>query len=164
VSVTTEGEPQPLSPGVDLTAFRIVQEALTNVTKHAAAEVAHIRLAYSGSRLLITVSNDGPATPSASEAAQRRGFGVMGMRERAQSVGGELRAGPRPEGGFEVTTALPLQSSTETGAAVTTGTAVTIGTTVTAVTKGTSGTALTAATGATTTTADVAHRAEGTTP
>ncbi len=142
VAVTTEGVPQPLSPGVDLTAFRIVQEALTNVTKHAAAERAHVRLGYADSRLLITVTNDGPAavaamaatastagtasraapaaptasttptTPTASTtpaAEPGRGFGVMGMHERARSIGGELRAGPRPEGGFEVATALPLQ-------------------------------------------------------
>ncbi|MEW2808614.1 sensor histidine kinase [Streptomyces massasporeus] len=108
VSVVTEGERQPLSPGVDLTAFRIVQEALTNVTKHATAETAHVLLAYTGSRLLITVTNDGPSKP---EAARGRGFGVMGMRERAHSIGGELCAGPRPQGGFEVTTALPLQPS-----------------------------------------------------
>ncbi|MEU0383703.1 sensor histidine kinase [Streptomyces chartreusis] len=109
VTVTTEGEPQPLSPGVDLTAFRIVQEALTNVTKHATAEAARVRLAYTGSRLLITVTNDGTGKP---EAPQGRGFGVMGMRERAHSIGGELCAGPRPQGGFEVTTALPLQPTT----------------------------------------------------
>ncbi|QOV36954.1 sensor histidine kinase [Streptomyces ferrugineus] len=111
VKVTTEGEPQPLSPGVDLTAFRIVQEALTNVTKHATAESACVRLAFSGSRLLITVTNDGPAATRAAApgTVECRGYGVMGMRERAQSVGGELSAGPRPEGGFEVTTALPLQ-------------------------------------------------------
>ncbi|MFH9005477.1 sensor histidine kinase [Streptomyces afghaniensis] len=111
VTVTTEGEPQPLSPGVDLTAFRIVQEALTNVTKHATAEAARVRLAYTGSRLLITVTDDGTGKPAA-EAPQGRGFGVMGMRERALSIGGELCAGPRPQGGFEVTTALPLQPST----------------------------------------------------
>uniref|UniRef100_UPI0037F312E1 sensor histidine kinase n=1 Tax=Streptomyces tauricus TaxID=68274 RepID=UPI0037F312E1 len=130
VAVTTEGVPQPLSPGVDLTAFRIVQEALTNVTKHAAAERAHVRLGYADSRLLITVTNDGPAAMAAMAATARtavtasraapaaptapstepgRGFGVMGMHERARSIGGELRAGPRPEGGFEVATALPLQ-------------------------------------------------------
>ncbi|MEU2746796.1 sensor histidine kinase [Streptomyces collinus] len=108
VTVDTEGEPQPLSPGVDLTAYRIVQEALTNVTKHATAEAARVLLTYAGSRLLITVSNDGPSKP---EAARGRGFGVMGMRERALSIGGELCAGPRPQGGFEVTTALPLQPS-----------------------------------------------------
>ncbi len=126
VTVTTEGEPQPLSPGVDLTAFRIVQEALTNVTRHAAAEAAHVRLEYTGSRLLITVTNDGPTDngttddvptadgPTTAEPAQSRGFGVMGMRERARSIGGELCAGPRPQGGFEVSTALPLQPSPAT--------------------------------------------------
>ncbi|MFF7656726.1 sensor histidine kinase [Streptomyces sp. NPDC007983] len=120
VTVTTTGEPRPLSPGVDLTAFRIVQEALTNVTKHAAADSAQVRLAYSGSRLLITVSNDGPDTTGttvAAEAVPSRGFGVMGMRERAHTIGGELRAGPRAEGGFEVATALPLQPSVSEAAA-----------------------------------------------
>ncbi|WP_086561633.1 sensor histidine kinase [Streptomyces africanus] len=112
VTVTTEGEPQPLSPGVDLTAFRIVQEALTNVTKHAGAEAAHVRLAYTGSRLLITVTDDGTGKPAAEAPPGSRGFGVIGMRERAHSIGGELCAGPRPQGGFEVTTALPLQPTT----------------------------------------------------
>ncbi|WP_369196742.1 sensor histidine kinase [Streptomyces djakartensis] len=105
VTVTTEGEPQPLSPGVDLTAYRIVQEALTNVSKHAADDDAHVCLAYTGSRLLITVTNEGAGKP---EAGTGRGFGLVGMRERAKSIGGELCAGPRPQGGFEVTTALPL--------------------------------------------------------
>ena len=109
VTVATEGEPRPLSPGVDLTAFRIVQEALTNVTKHAATQTAHVRFLYVDSRLLISVTDEGPATAPAS--GPRKGFGLMGMRERALSIGGELRAGPRPEGGFEVTTALPLQPS-----------------------------------------------------
>ncbi|MGP4012743.1 sensor histidine kinase [Streptomyces sp. 4N124] len=111
VTVTTTGEPCPLSPGVDLTAFRIVQEALTNVAKHAAADSAHVHLAYLGSRLLITVSNDGPddGTANAVKTEPSRGFGIMGMRERAHSIGGELRAEPRPHGGFDVTTTLPLQ-------------------------------------------------------
>ncbi|MFI8536422.1 sensor histidine kinase [Streptomyces aquilus] len=107
VTVTTDGEPRPLSPGVDLTAYRIIQEALTNATKHASDHEARIRLAYSDSRLLITVANEGAATGSAVPGG---GFGLMGMRERAHSVGGDLRAGPRPEGGFEVATALPLHS------------------------------------------------------
>ncbi|CAM5706883.1 histidine kinase OS=Streptomyces violarus OX=67380 GN=FHS41_004509 PE=4 SV=1 [Streptomyces violarus] len=87
-----------------------MQEALTNVTKHATAEAARVRLAYTGSRLLITVTDDGTGKPEA-EAPQGRGFGVMGMRERAHSIGGHLCAGPRPQGGFEVATALPLQPS-----------------------------------------------------
>ncbi|MEV7086164.1 sensor histidine kinase [Streptomyces sp. NPDC093085] len=105
LTVTTEGEPQPLTPGVDLTAYRIIQEALTNVTRHASGHAARVRLTYHDSRLLITVTNDGPAT---APAARQDGFGLMGMRERAHSVGGDLRAGARAGGGFEVTTALPI--------------------------------------------------------
>jgi len=110
VTVTTEGTPRPLSPGVDLTAFRIVQEALTNVTKHASAKAAYVQLEYARDRLTLTVTDNGTATaPAAADApAAGRGFGLVGMRERAQSVGGELCAGPRPQGGFEVTTTLPL--------------------------------------------------------
>ncbi|WP_405962382.1 sensor histidine kinase [Streptomyces sp. NBC_00723] len=105
VSVTTEGDPRPLSPGVDLTAYRIIQEALTNVTKHGAGRGARVRLTYSDSRLLVSVTNDGTAAPV---PVPEGGYGLMGMRERAHSVGGDLHAGPRPEGGFEVATALPL--------------------------------------------------------
>ena len=110
VTVTTEGDAQPLSPGVDLTAFRIIQEALTNVAKHAATGQAQVRLAYCGGQLGITVSNDSAAqSPAKPTAPAGPGYGLIGMRERAQSVGGRLRAGHRPEGGFEVATELPLQ-------------------------------------------------------
>ncbi|MEU5323849.1 sensor histidine kinase [Streptomyces sp. NPDC021056] len=105
VRVDTEGTPRPLSPGVDLTAYRIVQEALTNVTKHAAARTAYVRLGYATDHLTITVTDDGTST-AAAEPGQ--GFGLIGMRERARSMGGALRAGHRLEGGFEVTTRLPL--------------------------------------------------------
>jgi signal transduction histidine kinase len=115
VLVVTEGVPRRLSPGADHTAFRIVQEALTNVTKHAAAEEARITLAYAEDGLTLTVTDDGngdapfPAPDSGSGGSGGSGgFGLMGMRERAQSVGGRLRAGPRPGGGFEVTAELPL--------------------------------------------------------
>ncbi|MFF7601186.1 sensor histidine kinase [Streptomyces mirabilis] len=110
VTVSTEGEPQQLTPAADLTAFRIVQEALTNVTKHAAAKTARVRLAYSHDRLTLTVADDGGALRSAPPTPQvpGGGFGLIGMRERAQSVGGRLRAGPRPGGGFEVRAELPL--------------------------------------------------------
>ncbi|NNN29561.1 sensor histidine kinase [Streptomyces sp. S3(2020)] len=105
VTVVTEGEPRPLSPGVDLTAYRIIQEALTNVTKHGAGTGASVRLTYSDSRVLISVTNEAVATTSSVPGG---GYGLMGMRERAHSIGGDLHAGPRPEGGFEVATALPL--------------------------------------------------------
>ncbi len=106
VTVTTEGEPQPLSPMVDLTAYRIVQEALTNVAKHAATAAAEVNLTYHPNRLSITVTNDaGHQLPAATAAGP--GYGLIGMRERALSVGGQLRAGPRESGGFEVAAELP---------------------------------------------------------
>lgn len=111
VTVTTEGEPHPLSPGVDLTAYRIVQEALTNVSKHATTESAHVRLRYSYDRLTVTVTDDGASAATAAAPAPGHGFGLIGMRERARSVGGALQAGHRAEGGFEVTTELPLYPS-----------------------------------------------------
>ncbi|MES5820001.1 sensor histidine kinase [Streptomyces sp. RG80] len=106
VRVDTEGAPQALSPGVDLTAYRIVQEALTNVTRHASVAAARVRLRYALDHLTITVTDDGTSTATATEAG--RGFGLIGMRERARSMGGALRAGHRAEGGFEVSTRLPL--------------------------------------------------------
>ncbi|HZP54196.1 sensor histidine kinase [Actinocrinis sp.] len=117
VVVTTEGTARPLSPGVDLTAFRIVQEALTNVTKHAATDTAYVQLGYGHDRLTITVTDneDGAGRPAPAAAAATAaqtpggGFGLIGMRERANSVGGQLQAGRRPEGGFQVAAELPLQ-------------------------------------------------------
>ncbi len=106
VTVHTEGRPRPLSPGVDLTAFRIIQEALTNVSKHAASPTAQVRLAYDGDRLGVTVLDEGPGAPPVGAP----GYGLIGMRERALSVGGRLHAGPRPTGGFEVSTDLPVHS------------------------------------------------------
>ncbi|MEU6355781.1 sensor histidine kinase [Streptomyces sp. NPDC047072] len=107
VHVTTEGDARPLTPGVDLTAYRIVQEALTNVTKHARVQAAHVRLRFRADHLTITVTDDGTST-TATAPAPGHGFGLIGMRERARSVGGALKAGHRLEGGFEVTTRLPL--------------------------------------------------------
>ncbi|MFJ8111741.1 sensor histidine kinase [Streptomyces sp. NPDC096132] len=110
VRIDLEGTARPLTPGVDLTAYRIVQEALTNVTKHAAARTAQVRLRFGRDRLTITVTDDGTAVPSG--ATEGRGFGLIGMRERAHSVGGALQAGHRPGGGFQVTTRLPLYPDT----------------------------------------------------
>ncbi|MDQ0775551.1 signal transduction histidine kinase [Streptomyces aurantiacus] len=108
ITVDTDGPRQPLSAGTDLTAFRIVQEALTNVAKHAAVSTAHIQLVYARDRLAITVSDEGNPLPR--PRARGGGFGLVGMRERAQSAGGHLRAGRRPEGGFAVTAELPIHA------------------------------------------------------
>ncbi|HSA49747.1 MAG TPA: sensor histidine kinase, partial [Yinghuangia sp.] len=111
VEVTVEGEARRLSPGVDLTAFRIVQEALTNVAKHAGVDRAQVRLAYRSNLVTITVRNDaGSTVPPPGPSASGGGFGVMGMHERAQSVGGTLRTHRRPEGGFTVVAELPVNA------------------------------------------------------
>ncbi|MEU3657751.1 sensor histidine kinase [Streptomyces sp. NPDC032161] len=107
VSHSWHGVAEPLAPAVDLAAYRIVQEALTNVHKHAGADRARLFLHYRPERLTITVENDGrtgvdPARPGT-------GHGLIGMRERASTVGGRLYAGARPEGGFTVTAELPLR-------------------------------------------------------
>ncbi|MEE1773508.1 histidine kinase [Streptomyces sp. JV185] len=107
VSVSVEGERRALSSGTDLTAYRIVQEALTNVTKHSGGARASVRLGYSRRLLTLTVSDDGQAPPAAGEP----GYGLIGMRERALSAGGRLAAGHRADGGFEVTTELPLETA-----------------------------------------------------
>ncbi|MDK0520613.1 sensor histidine kinase [Streptomyces sp. ML-6] len=120
VSVAVEGEARPLPPGADLTAYRIVQEALTNVTKHSGGTSASVRLCYARRLLTLTVSDDGhapppPPPPAGTEGpASTSGYGLIGMRERALSAGGRLAAGHRPGGGFEVTTELPLET-TESG-------------------------------------------------
>ncbi|QXJ25134.1 sensor histidine kinase [Actinomadura graeca] len=105
-TITVDGERRPLSPGVDLAAFRIVQEALTNVAKHAGADTADVTLTYKADTLTLTISDDGGTVPR--PPAPGGGFGLIGMRERAQSAGGRLRAGRRPGGGFAVTADLPI--------------------------------------------------------
>lgn len=119
VTVTVDGSPRALPPGLDLTAYRIVQEALTNVTKHAATRTAHVRLAYTAHDLALTVTDDGAPSPSTSTAPAAdtsrpdHGFGLLGLRERAHSAGGTFHAGHRPEGGFEVACTLPLDHHDE---------------------------------------------------
>ncbi|MFI0820964.1 sensor histidine kinase [Streptomyces sp. NPDC021098] len=113
VAVTVDGRPRPLPAGLDLTAYRIVQEALTNVTKHAPTRNARVRLAYAPHEVTLTVTNDTASPRTPAPAGPGRGYGLLGMRERARSVGGTLDAGPRPEGGFEVVCALPLNTPHE---------------------------------------------------
>ncbi|MBW8822193.1 MAG: sensor histidine kinase, partial [Streptomyces sp.] len=128
VSAHQEGTARPLPPGVDLTAYRIVQEALTNVTKHAGTRSARVRLVWNRDRVTITVADDGgsadrtastAAGPSASAVGDRPpGYGLIGMRERATAVGGHLSAGRSPEGGFLVSAQLPLPPAKDGATAV----------------------------------------------
>ncbi|MFC5671676.1 sensor histidine kinase [Streptomyces incanus] len=101
------GPAGPLAPAVDLAAYRIVQEALTNVRKHAGADHARLYLHYRPQWLTITVEDDGRTRPHRPHPGT--GHGLIGMRERAASVGGKLEAAARPDGGFTVTAELPLR-------------------------------------------------------
>ncbi|MFE1177578.1 sensor histidine kinase [Streptomyces sp. NPDC058773] len=106
VDVTTEGTPATLPPGTDLAAFRIVQEALTNVVRHSGSRTARVLLRHTPGALEIRVDDDGPATAGAGEPGG--GNGLVGMRERAAALGGTVEAGPRPDGGFRVRARIPL--------------------------------------------------------
>ncbi|WP_176741318.1 sensor histidine kinase [Streptomyces sp. LUP30] len=111
VHLRREGVTDGLPAAVDLAAYRIVQEALTNTLRHAAgAAGVSVRVAVDGAWVRITVADDGRASQG-SAAAAGAGRGLVGMRERARLVGGRLRAGPRPGGGFEVAAELPLEGA-----------------------------------------------------
>ena len=104
VTLDVDGDPATLPPGVSLAAFRIVQEALTNVARHASAGTARVTVRYGARTLDLEVVDDG-AVPS---HANGSGFGLLGMRERVALYGGHLDVGPRPEGGYRVAAVLPL--------------------------------------------------------
>ncbi|WP_328945976.1 sensor histidine kinase [Streptomyces sp. NBC_00250] len=106
VTVATTGPRADLPPGADLAAFRIVQEALTNVVRHSGSRTARVRVGYGSGRLDLTVDDDGPATGT---EAGGSGNGLAGMRERAAALGGTIEAGARPDGGFRVHAVLRLR-------------------------------------------------------
>ncbi len=108
VDVAFEGEPHELPPGVDLTAFRVVQEALTNARKHADTARAWVRVCWAVDELRIEVGNDGHSRPHGS----RTGFGHAGMRERLSLYGGRLENGPGTDGGYVVRAYLPVRTAT----------------------------------------------------
>ncbi|MGW4081770.1 sensor histidine kinase [Streptomyces sp. NPDC004822] len=109
LTVAVRGEPPPLPPGTDLAAFRIVQEALTNVVRHSGSRHARVRFEQpDGTTLRLCVDDDGPATGA---DAGGSGNGLAGMRERAAALGGTIEAGPRGDGGFRVLAVLPLTAS-----------------------------------------------------
>src|SRR6185369_863013 len=107
VHVAIEGEPRDLPPGIDLSAFRIVQEALTNALTHAGPARARVVLRYLADELELEISDDGPGDDQGSGS----GYGLVGMRERVTVYGGELEAGRRPGGGYALRVRLPLRSA-----------------------------------------------------
>ncbi|CAN5401124.1 histidine kinase [soil metagenome] len=108
IRVNVRGTPRSLPAAVDLIAYRIIQEALTNVVKHVGAAMVEVDLGFESDRFEIRVADDGRGAlpvPSVSEGTQH---GLLGMRERAAAVGGKFSAGPRQGEGFEVCATLPI--------------------------------------------------------
>ncbi|WP_234323467.1 sensor histidine kinase [Streptomyces sp. NRRL F-2580] len=106
VTTETAGIRRPLTPGVELTAYRIVQEALSNCLRHAPGSRVEVGIAYGPRELHLCIANTAPTRPVL--PSQGAGHGLLGMRERAGMLGGELAAGPRPDGGYEVSAVLPM--------------------------------------------------------
>jgi signal transduction histidine kinase len=109
VRLRVQGTPSPLPAGVDLSAYRIVQEALTNVVKHAGPARAQVTIGYRDQEVTVEVTDDGQGIAAPTDDGQARvGHGLIGMRERVAVFGGDLEVGPRPGGGFRVAARLPL--------------------------------------------------------
>ena len=108
VEVHVTGAPTRLPPGVDLSAYRIVQEALTNVLKHAGPARARVTVSYADNDLGLEIADDGPGPRG---TVDHHGHGLLGMRERVALHGGSLRSGARPGGGYAVSVRLPLKPS-----------------------------------------------------
>lgn len=109
LTVTTEitGETRPLPPGVGLSAFRIVQEALSNAMQHAPGTEVRVAIIYHASGVTVQVTNTAPRGPAA--PSRGMGHGMLGMRERTAMLNGEFAGGPTPEGGYEIVATLPLE-------------------------------------------------------
>jgi signal transduction histidine kinase len=115
VTVTVTGTQRPLPPEVDQAAYRIVQEALTNVSRHAGHACASVRLHYTPQTLSVQVDDDGkgPVSSAGTSIGARPsgpGLGLVGMRERVSALGGQLQAGPQDDGGFQVRAELPARA------------------------------------------------------
>jgi signal transduction histidine kinase len=104
------GQARPLPEAVELTAYRVIQESLTNTRKHAGCDTAVVRLGYTPGALRLAVEDEGKAITQGSRHTPG-GHGIVGMRERVAALGGRLSAGPRPEGGYRVFAELPLRAA-----------------------------------------------------
>jgi signal transduction histidine kinase len=111
VALQIEGTPRPLPAGLDLSAYRIAQEALTNVLKHAGPTEALVRIAHGDTALRVEIVDEGPRDGRAGPAVPSGGNGLMGIRERVALFNGDLDVGPREGGGYRVHAVLPLPAS-----------------------------------------------------
>jgi signal transduction histidine kinase len=109
VELTVSGSPRPLAAGIELAAYRVVQEALTNTVKHASGADASVQVSYGDDELHVEVTDTGGRPGPA--AATGNGRGLIGLRERLAVYGGTLRTGPRPLGGYRVRALIPLEDA-----------------------------------------------------
>lgn len=109
VTLRIDGEPAPLPPGVDLAAYRIIQEALTNVMRHAPGAATAVRVDFGDEHVSVCIENEACPTPPINQ--EDGGHGLIGMRERISLYGGTFRAGPQPVGGFRVEASVPFRAS-----------------------------------------------------
>jgi signal transduction histidine kinase len=116
VTRTVTGQARPLPEAVELTAYRVIQESLTNTRKHAGCDAAVVRLGYTPGALSLAVEDEGQPATGTGGHAPPGGHGIVGMRERVAALGGRLSAGPRPEGGYRVSAELPLRTAGIEGA------------------------------------------------
>jgi signal transduction histidine kinase len=122
IRLIMRGPPQRLDPGVEMVAYRITQESLTNARRHAPGAAVDVELHFTADALILKIRDNGPGPPPRPNPADRAGqagqagHGLLGMRERAAAVGGEVRTGPAVGGGFQVEASLPTTSG-ETGRA-----------------------------------------------
>jgi signal transduction histidine kinase len=112
VRLRVEGTRPEVPPSVDLSAYRVVQEALTNVLKHAGPARAQVLVRYGDQEVMVEITDDGrAAAPGATGRGDGIGVGLLGLRERVAAFGGDLEVGPRPEGGFRVAARLPFEAA-----------------------------------------------------
>jgi signal transduction histidine kinase len=112
VELAVDGDPLPLPAAVDLTAYRIVQESLANVARHTRTATVTVSVHHEPDAVRIQVTDNGHGPAGASPDGNSPGYGLIGMRERAEAVGGWLQAGPRADGGFQVQASLPTRQTT----------------------------------------------------
>jgi signal transduction histidine kinase len=110
------GQVRPVDPGIELTAYRIVQEALTNTRRHAPGAAVDVELDYADDTLGLRVRDNGPGSSAVSDSQSATGHGLLGMRERVAAAGGELRTGSTPGGGFVVAATLPAGAASQPAA------------------------------------------------
>ena len=111
VELEVHGEPRELPQALDVSAYRVLQEGLSNVLRHAGRVPTAVSLRHDPAALVVQVEDSGPSRPAPVPSDGPGGHGLLGIRERVALFGGAVEAGPRPEGGFRLSARFPLQDA-----------------------------------------------------